>query len=227
MDPCVVCGNTSFLREGEVIGDELARQWGLDADERLLLERQQLERCERCGVTLRCRMLALAVMTGLGHRGLFEDFVRRYRGTVLELNEAGSLTGLLARLRRRTLAEFPEVDMMSMPYPDNSWDLIVHSDTLEHVPDPVAGLRECHRVLKPGGHLFYTVPALMGRLSRSRTGLEPSYHGTPQDDLGDYLVHTEYGADLWRQLFEAGFQDVRLTSNESPTSVAIGARKRA
>jgi SAM-dependent methyltransferase len=210
---------------GEVLWDDLVRQWELSPTETALVERQQMERCERCGVTLRCRMLALAMMTGLNHHGLFVDFVRKYRGTVLELNEVGTLTGQMARLRRRTLAEYPDVDMTAMPYTDASFDVIVHSDTLEHVPDPVQGLRECYRVLKPGGFLFYTVPAVIGRSSRSRDGLEPSYHGTPGDNRGDWLVHTEYGDDFWTQLFQAGFTDVRLTSNDFPASIALGARK--
>ncbi len=224
-ETCVVCGATQFVVPGEVLWDELVRQWELTPEERASVERQQMQRCERCGVTLRCRMLALAFMTTQDFRGLFVDFVRKFRGSVLELNECGTLTGQLANLRRRTLAEYPEVDMTAMPYRDGTFDVVLHSDTLEHVPDPVQGLRECLRVLKPGGFVCYTVPAVTGRLTRRRDGLEPSFHGTPGDDLGDWLVHTEYGADAWTQLFEAGFQDVRLTSNAFPDSVALSARR--
>jgi SAM-dependent methyltransferase len=224
-ETCVVCGGSQFVTPGAVLSDDLARQWELTPEERASVERQQMQRCERCGVTMRCRMLALAVMTALDHRGLFVDFVRKYRGTVLEINECGTLTGQLARLRRRTLAEYPSVDMTAMPYADGTFDLVLHSDTLEHVPDPVQGLRECLRVLKPGGYLSYTVPAVVGRLTRRRDGLERSYHGTPGDDLDDWLVHTEYGSDAWTQLFEAGFEDVRLTSNAFPDSIALSARR--
>ena len=68
-------------------------------------------------------------------------------------------------------------------------------------------------MLKRGGHLFYTVPVVVGRLTRSRTGLPPSYHGTrAAGAVDDYRVQTEYGADFWCELFAAGFQNVALTS---------------
>ena len=43
-----------------------------------------------------------------------------------------------------------------------------------------------------------------GRLTRSRWGLAPSYHGSGDHDRGDYLVHTEFGADVWALLAESG-----------------------
>lgn len=38
-----------------------------------------------------------------------------------------------------------------LPYPDASFDLIVCLDLLVHLPDPLAAVREIHRVLKPSG----------------------------------------------------------------------------
>ncbi|HLP83383.1 MAG TPA: methyltransferase domain-containing protein [Phycisphaerales bacterium] len=42
--------------------------------------------------------------------------------------------------------------------PDNSIDLVASFETLEHVPDPIAALREFHRVLTPGGRVIASVP---------------------------------------------------------------------
>lgn len=46
----------------------------------------------------------------------------------------------------------------SLPYPDASFDFIASYDVLEHVRNVGQALRECHRVLKPGGVLLCVFP---------------------------------------------------------------------
>ncbi len=144
---------------------------------------------------------------------------------VLELNGAGNLHPWLRRLPRHKAVQFPEVDMQHLPYSDARFDLVLHSDTLEHVPDPLQGLRECHRVLRPGGWCCYTIPIITKRLTRSRIELPPSFHGSPTDEKHDFQVHTEYGSDFWEQVFVAGFDECRLVTVEFPAAQAIAARK--
>ena len=45
-----------------------------------------------------------------------------------------------------------------MPFPTADFDVVACSDVLEHVPDKVAMLHECVRVLRPGGYLFLRAP---------------------------------------------------------------------
>ena len=42
----------------------------------------------------------------------------------------------------------------ALPFPEARFDVVLCTQTLEHVPDPAAALREFHRVLKPGGVLL-------------------------------------------------------------------------
>lgn len=65
-------------------------------------------------------------------------------------------------------------------YPENSFDAITLNHVIEHVHDPVGLLRECHRLLKPGGRLVIATPnpASWGhKMFREHwRGLEPPRH---------------------------------------------------
>ena len=46
-----------------------------------------------------------------------------------------------------------------LPFADRSFDRIIASEVLEHVPDDLGVMAELHRVLRPGGRIAATVPA--------------------------------------------------------------------
>jgi SAM-dependent methyltransferase len=219
---CAVCGSDE-LHYVEELSATLIREWELSAKEAAYVNRQQGLQCVRCGSTLRCMALATALLRHCGGAGTLAEFsaspaAQQLR--VLEINEAGGVSPFLAKWPAHVFAQYPDVDMQRLPYPDASFDLVVHSDTLEHVPDPVLGLTECRRVLREGGACVFTVPIIVGRLTRSRAGLAPSYHGEPAK--GDaYLVHTEFGADAWTWPLAAGFADCRIVSLEHPAAHAL------
>jgi len=49
-------------------------------------------------------------------------------------------------------------DITAIPAPDQSFDLVLCTEVLEHVPDPLAALREFSRLLRPGGCMVLTAP---------------------------------------------------------------------
>jgi SAM-dependent methyltransferase len=65
----------------------------------------------------------------------------------------------LAFSKRRHLTRLCAADAMRLPFRDNSFDVIVALDILEHLRDDQAALCEFQRVLKPGGRVVATVPA--------------------------------------------------------------------
>lgn len=50
---------------------------------------------------------------------------------------------------------------LTLPFGDGSFDRVIASEVLEHVPDDLGVMAELHRVLKPGGMLAATVPAAL------------------------------------------------------------------
>ena len=54
--------------------------------------------------------------------------------------------------------QFTTGDVRNLPYADNTFDLVLAMEVLEHIPDPLKGLLEVVRVLKPGGYAITSIP---------------------------------------------------------------------
>jgi SAM-dependent methyltransferase len=220
---CCCCGGQDFT-ESTVLWKELIDEWRLGDHEVAYINRQQGLQCTQCNSSLRSLALAAAIMQCYGYSGLFQNFLKTKRAQalqILEINEAGTLSPFLAQIPGHVIKSYPEIDMMALPFSDNSFHLVVHSDTLEHVQHPIPALSECQRVLKPGGLCAFTIPIIVDRLTLSREGLPPSYHGEPNNKAADYLAYTEYGADAWKHVIQAGFAECRIFSLEYPAALAL------
>jgi SAM-dependent methyltransferase len=67
--------------------------------------------------------------------------------------------GALASARGRARgAEFVRGDLLSLPFADASFDLVVSFESIEHVDDPALAIDEFRRVLRPGGMLLVSSP---------------------------------------------------------------------
>lgn len=100
------------------------------------------------------------------------------------------------RAVQRPGLEGPDVvgDVGSLPFADESFDSVLCTQVLEHLPNPGQVMNEFHRVLRPGGTLIVTTPQTWG------------LHAEPHD----YYRYTRCGlAHLARS---AGFEVVRLQS---------------
>jgi SAM-dependent methyltransferase len=222
---CPVCGGEEFLMHS-VLWPALIEAWQLAENEVEYVNRQQGFFCQKCGNNLRALGLAKAILhTYLVHRTLVEFCNSSTELCVLEINKAGNLTQFLQKLPNHKLIEYPQFDMANLEIESEKFDLVIHSDTLEHVPNPVRGLSECRRVLRKNGMCIFTAPIIVDRMSRSRTGLVPSYHGQSGVPADDQLVCTEFGADIWKTVLKAGFRSCEIFSFEYPAALALIARK--
>jgi SAM-dependent methyltransferase len=219
---CVVCGSTAPSVVDAVLWPSLVDEWELSESEAASVDRREGQRCPQCGAALRSAALALAILHHVDWPGTFDTWTSSSLPLrILEINLAGQLTPWLDRIDGHLLVEHPDVDMQQLSFLDGGWDLVVHSDTLEHVDDPVRALAECRRILAPGGALCFTIPIIGTRLTRRRDALPPSHHGSESDPA--YLVVSEYGADFWTQVLDAGFTTVRIDALQWPDAVGLTA----
>lgn len=224
---CTICGNDKF-ESHDVLWKELIDDWGLESDEVEYINKQQGYCCTSCGNNLRSMALAFSICRSYGMDSPLDKSINRLnlnKLRILEVNEAGGLTPILSSTDHHMLIMYPEYDMTNLNISSNSVDLVVHSDTLEHIPEPIAGLAECYRVLKPGGRCLFTVPVVIGRLSRSRLEMKNSYHGDSTTKSDDYIVHTEFGADIWLYVMRSGFSEVRLHCLDFPSGLVVEGKK--
>ncbi|HEV7491594.1 MAG TPA: class I SAM-dependent methyltransferase [Rhodanobacteraceae bacterium] len=151
---------------------------------------------------------------------------------VCELSSRGALVAYLRRKARSvTTSEYlPGVapgtlqdgvrceDVQRLTYENASFDLVTHTEVLEHVPDDARAIGELLRVLRPGGAMIFTVPMHEGErtIERARQHdgaieylLEPVYHLDLLRPEG-ILAFRDYGRDIVERLRVAGFVDVRI-----------------
>ncbi len=85
----------------------------------------------------------------------------------------------------------------SLPFQDESFDVVTALDVVEHLDDDVAGLREMHRVLKSDGRTLIFVPAFM-------------WLWGVQDDISNHRIRYTK-KQIIERLQKAGFEIERAT----------------
>ena len=75
-------------------------------------------------------------------------------------------------------------DALHLPFPDDTFDRVICSEMLEHIPDDLAAMRELARVLRPGGTMAITVPRFGPELVN--WALSDEYHNVPGGHIRIY-----------------------------------------
>ena len=127
--------------------------------------------------------------------GLFREVFSKFRYIGLDLYPYDVVT-LVADIRTE------------LPLADNTCDIVMLSNVIEHTPTPQILLNECYRVLKPGGRLIGSVPFLA------------HVHQEPYD----FMRYTHHM--LERMMKESGFGDTSVIPLEKPVDFYEWARSR-
>ena len=99
------------------------------------------------------------------------DEVDGVLGTFAAMVEAGELDGRGARVG------VIQGDALALPFSDDSFDRVICSEVLEHIPNDVAAMTELTRVLRPGGTMAITIPRFGPELIN--WALSDEYHNVP------------------------------------------------
>jgi len=78
--------------------------------------------------------------------------------------------------------------LKGIPYPDNYFEVIYHSQVLEHIPKEKAPefIRECFRVLKPGGIMRVVVPDLQNIVTEYIKFLNQNLENPTEESEANY-----------------------------------------
>jgi SAM-dependent methyltransferase len=176
---CVICGcYSSFRFDPTIITQKLQKAWGISDDLATAFNRKESMFCDYCGSSLRIRRLAAVLIetfsetTRKPHKSFTEllkdEEFRRLK--IAEINACGGLHSYLKDHPNLYYSEWVphakpgEVrdgvrceDLQCLTYPDDCFDIILTSETLEHVPNPDKAWHEIYRTLKDGGYHIFTI----------------------------------------------------------------------
>jgi ubiquinone/menaquinone biosynthesis C-methylase UbiE len=168
------------------------------------------------------RVLDVACGTGVVARRATDDVGPGGRVVGLDLN-----AGMLAVARSASAAEeraieWCESSALSMPFADQSFDVVFCQQGLQFFPDRRAGLQEMHRVLVEGGHLMVSAwrsiehsPVMLAFAAALEHRIGPGASATLRAPmlLGD-------AGELGDLLTSAGFREVVIVSAEKSVHYA-------
>lgn len=199
--------------------------------------------CDACGASRRSRDLAAVILKtyDLNVSGSINGQQSKLSHLrIFEAQSSGPLHDVLRSLPGYQCAEFFDdtergmlnengvrcEDLQRLTFDDNSFDLIITQDVLEHVADPFLAFGEIRRVLRQGGRHIFTVPCHEGNPTITRAILNedsinliyPPVHHCDPLRIGGSLVFTDFGNDLVEILNPTISTEIALYNQFYPAS---------
>lgn len=125
-------------------------------------------------------------------------------------------------------------DVQELTLFDSSIDVLSSNQVFEHVPDDIKGYRECHRVLRPGGAMVFSVPlydtASTQQVATLRDGViaflgEPEFHDSRIGGALSAPVFWRHSRrDIIDRVRRVGFKSVELVDVSITKSQKVPAK---
>jgi SAM-dependent methyltransferase len=126
-------------------------------------------------------------------------------------------------------ADIEKLDILDLPYPEQSFDFLIANHVLEHVEDDLRALNEIRRVLKVGGHAILQTP-YSSRLAVTwqDSGIDTEYARRIAYGQEDHV--RLFGRDIFARLASAGLESLvvdheALLSDVDATRYGVNARE--
>ena len=184
--------------------------------------------CRGCSLNSRMRASIHLLLWALGPEPrsriyLTEQITALYRWVKLRFPDAVGSEYLRDGTQRGGSSRYGirHEDLTALSFADESFDVVISLEVMEHIPDFRRAFSECARVLKPRGKMLLSVPFHQGPDHRLRARvrddgtiehlLPPEYHGDPLDPRGCLCFH-HFGWDVIDFLKAAGFRQTTAYS---------------
>jgi ubiquinone/menaquinone biosynthesis C-methylase UbiE len=125
----------------------------------------------------------------------------------------------VAKIVTVSTIRYDAVDVHSLPYADSSFDLVIGSECLHHLDNPVVALKELRRVIRPTGAYLgvgegFASPPML-RLVET-LGIRRAFGGLEAQQYA--MKEALYTFGRWRAMFrQAGFSGIQLRLARDPS----------
>lgn len=188
--------------------------------------------CKKCKSNSRKRHLAAIILQTINDNGFssLKDIPKDFDCKIYNVESNGALHHYLRHINNYVCSEYfgpyatfgkekngvLNVDLMDIPFDENTFDLIVSTEVFEHIPNPYKAFDEIYRILKKGGSHIFTVPyyderendevrSILNEKNEIVHLLEPEFHGDPIRKEEGILVYTIFAKEMIQKLEKIGY----------------------
>ena len=162
---------------------------------------------------------------GCGPAGLVSD----YDTTATVVGVDAHLIGFTEFDGDFGVTKLTESPLHTLPFADNTFDVVTCSWVLEHIEEPLATLREVSRVMKPGGRFIFITPNALNYVVGLRRLVPENLsqrivkliYGRDEDFINPTYYRLNTPWDLERVAMDAGLIAERLQTVGDPTYLAV------